>query len=286
MAVAERASFSRAAEQLRIAQPAVSQQIKRLERDLGASVLRRSTRHVELTPAGEQLLGRARIILTEVARAEDEVRLVEAGASGRVSMGFVGTATYDLLPKVSRQVRAELPDVTLELHGEQLTPSLVGGLLGRELDLVVGRDPEPHPDLVARSLRTERLVAVLPADHPAAARKTVRLSALRGSAFVTHPSRHRSVMYSAVLAACQSAGFTPREVVEVGETATLVAFVAAGIGVALLPAPVASLTLDGVAYRPLSDVDQRTELILLTRRDETSSAVHAVRSLIGSETGR
>jgi DNA-binding transcriptional LysR family regulator len=283
VAVAELASFSRAAEQLHLAQPAVSQHVKRLERDLGATVLERSTRRVELTSAGEQLLLRARAILADVVRAEDEVRLLESGSAGRVAVGFVGTATYDLLPRVSRRVRAELPGIELELHGEQLTPALVGGLLERRLDVAVGRDPEPHPSLVSRSLRTERLVAALPSDHPGARRRSVRLASLRNAAFVTHPSGHRSVMYAAVVAACRSAGFTPREVVEVRETATLVAFVAAGLGVALVPEPVRSLALEGVEYRRLSDVDQRTELTLLTRREDPSPAVRAVANLVLGE---
>jgi DNA-binding transcriptional LysR family regulator len=117
--VAELASFSRAAEQLHLAQPAVSQHVKRLERDLGAAVLRRSTRRVELTAVGQQLLRRARSILAEVEHAEQDVRLLESGRAGRVSVGFVGTATYDLLPRVARRVRQQLPDVALELHGEK-----------------------------------------------------------------------------------------------------------------------------------------------------------------------
>jgi DNA-binding transcriptional LysR family regulator len=280
VAVAELASFSRAAEQLHLAQPAVSQHVKRLERDVGAAVLRRSTRRVELTAVGEQLLRRARSILAEVAHAEEEVRLIESGGAGRVSVGFVGTATYDLLPRVARRVRQELPGITLELHGEQLSPALVEALLARRLDVVVVRDPGPDPALALRPLRSEPLVAVLPADHPAGKGDSVALADLRGSPFVTHPSGYRSVMHAAVLDACRRVGFTPVEMVEVRETATLVAFVAAGIGVALVPDPVRSLALAGVIYRSLSDVDPRTELVLATRSGEASPAVRRVADLV------
>lgn len=280
VAVAELGGFGRAAQALHLAQPAVSQHVKRLERQLGATVLRRSTRRVELTAAGEQLLRRARSILAEVARAEDEVRLIESGRAGRVALGFVGTATYDLMPRVARRVRQHLPDVDLDLHGERLSPALVTALLAGDVDVVAIRDPDPDAALSVRHLRSERLVAVLPADHPRAGEDAVALAELRGEPFVTHPSGHRSVMFAAVMDACGRAGFLPDEVVEVRETAALVAFVAAGTGVALVPEPVRSLALEGVVFRPLSDVDQRTDLVLATRADETSATVLRVAGLI------
>jgi DNA-binding transcriptional LysR family regulator len=282
LAVAEHGNFSRAAEALHLAQPAVSQQIKRLERDVGADLLHRSTRRVQLTAAGERLLPRARSVLAEVQRAEDEIRQLEAGLAGTVVIGFVGTATYELLPRVARSVREQLPGVILELFGEQLSPTLVDDLLARRLDIAVLRDPAPDSSVSLRPLRSERLVAALPADHPAAAGDAVSLAALRDDTFVTHPSGHRSVMYDTVMQACRSVGFLPTQVVEVRETATMVAFVAAGMGVALVPEPVRSLALDGVAFRPLSDVDQRTELVLATRADELSPTVTSVVNVIAA----
>lgn len=282
--VAELASFSRAAEQLHLAQPAVSQQVKRLERHLGSELLRRSSRRVELTDAGAALLPRARSILAEVGRAELEVHRLEEGLAGRVAVGFVGTATYDLLPRVARSVRAQLPDVELELYGEQLTPALVEGLLMRQLDIAVIRDPEPDLSLTIRPLRSERLVAALPADHPAAGSEEVALASLGDSAFVTHPSGHRSVMYEAVMQACRQVGFRPREMVEVRETATLVTFVAAGIGVALVPEPVRSLVVEGVAYRSLTDVDLYSDLVVATRSEEASATVMHVADVVAAST--
>ncbi len=280
IAVVESGGFGRAADVLHLAQPAVSQQVKRLERRLGATVLRRTTRRVELTPAGEQLLRRARSILAEADRAEEEVRLIESGRAGRVALGFVGTATYDLMPQVARRVRRELPGVELDLHGEQLSPALVTALLAGQVDVVAIRDPDPDPALRVRRLRSELLVAVLPADHPGAAADEVALADLRDETFVTHPSGPRSVMFAAVMDACRSAGFLPGEVVEVRETAALVAFVAAGTGVALVPEPVRSLALEGVVFRPLADVEQRTDLVVATRADETSATVLQVARLV------
>lgn len=280
LVVAEERHFGRAAERLNLAQPAVSQQIKRLEKDLRTPVFRRTTRAVELTDAGRHLQSRARTILMAVERAEAEVAQIRCGRAGRIAIGFVGTATYDVLPRVSRRLRAELPDIDLELHGEQLSPTLLEMLAERRIDLAVVRNPQPGVDFDAVHLRTEPLIAALPVDYARKDQDAVALKDLAGQTFVTHPSGYRSAMFHAVMEACRQAGYTPREVIEVRETSTLVTFVAAGLGVALIPASVRSLALDGVAYRPLSDVQVDTELKLVNRREQLSAAASTVRDLI------
>jgi len=290
LVVTEERHFGRAAERLNLAQPAVSQQIKRLEKELGAAVLRRTTRTVELTDVGRHLADRARMILMAVDRAEADVQQMKRGRAGRVAIGFVGTATYDVLPQVSRRLRAELPDVDLELYGEQLSPTLLEMLTERRVDLAVVRNPQPGNDFDAVHLRTEPLIAALPADFSGDEQPAVALKDLRERTFVTHPSGYQSAMFSAVMGACHQAGFAPHEVIEVRETSTMVAFVAAGLGVALVPASVRSLALDGVAYRPLSDVHVDTELKIVNRRGELSAAAATVRELIigqlrGAHTG-
>src|SRR4051794_26908875 len=127
-ALAEEPHFGRTAERLHLAQPALSQQIKQLERELGVELFTRTTRRVELTAAGARFAGHARAVLADVDRARDDMALLAAGRAGRVSVGFIGTATYDVLPRVARQVRRELPDVELEVRGELLSPRLVAGL--------------------------------------------------------------------------------------------------------------------------------------------------------------
>ncbi|MER8072970.1 LysR substrate-binding domain-containing protein [Streptomyces sp. NPDC094034] len=281
VAVAASGGFGRAAEQLHIAQPAVSQQVKRLERELGAPLFLRTTRSVELTPAGVRLLERAKVILAEVDRAAEDVRRVQAGGIGKVSVGFVGTATYDLLPTLSRCVRARLPGITLELRGERLSPALSASLLASELDLAVMRDPGPEGGLAVSRLRTERLVAVLPADHRLATARSVTIGDLRDDIFVLHPSDRRSTLHAAVIGACRAAGFAPIDTVEVAETATLVNFVAAGIGVSVVPHPVMALNLAGVRYTELVD-PPRLDLVLSQRRGGMQPASQAVARIIAS----
>jgi DNA-binding transcriptional LysR family regulator len=279
LALAEECHFGRAAARLHVAQPALSQQIKQLEHELGTPLFHRSTRHVELTEAGRQLTEHARTLLAEAERARAHMAELATGQAGRVSVGFIGTATYDVLPRVARTVRARLPHVTLDLHGELLTPQLVEGLQTGAYDLAVVR-PSPQAEGVSVTpLRTEPLVAVLPSQHPLAGGGKVSLAALANEPFVIHPAQPRSAMYDVVLAACARAGFQPTSLVEVGETATLVVLVAAGHGVALVPQSVQSLRLDGACYVPLAETET-IDLVLGRRAQGNSPAVGQVASVI------
>jgi DNA-binding transcriptional LysR family regulator len=277
--LAEERHFGRAAARLHVAQPALSQQIKQLERELGVQLLTRTTRRVEPTEAGRRFAGHARSVLADVDRARDDMAALATGRAGRVSVGFIGTATYDVLPRVAREVRRELPDVELELRGELLSPQLVAGLADRTYDLALLRpDPLGGPGLDVRTLRSERLVAVLPAHHPLAGRRRIGLARLADEPFVIHPSGHRSSMHARVLEACAAAGFEPTSVLEVAETATLVVFVAAGLGVALVPEPVRSLGLDGVSYVALTDAP--TIDLALAARNDVSAAARLVAAIV------
>jgi len=276
--VAEECHFGRAAARLHIAQPPLSQQIRQLEGDLGVTLFTRTTRKVELTAAGERYLERARAILASVDAAMAEVGRVASGEQGRLAIGFTGTATYELLPSLVRVLRSEFPRVDLDLKGEMLTPEQVAGLLDKTLDLGFLRPPVRHPDIEVRVVRREPLVAVLPQSHPLAGRRSVRLTALRGEPFITYPSRHRSVVYDAVLDACADAGFAPARTQEVAETSTLVSFVAAGLGVALVPATVRHLQITGARYLPLADTTREVELALAARAGDRSPILARVRA--------
>ena len=278
VAVAEEAHFGRAAERLQMAQPPLSQQIKALEAEMGVVLFRRTTRKVELTTAGERFLPRARAILAEVDDAVAEAAQVADGMLGRIAIGFTGSATYDLLPSLVRVLRADLPGIELDIHGEMLTPDQVTALTDGSLDLGLLRPPVRSTAVDVHVLRREPLIAVLPEHHPLAGRDRVRLSELRDDPFITYPSNHRSVVYDAVMDACQRAGFIPASVNEVAETSTMVSFVAAGLGVALVPASVQHLRITGATYLPLAGTTREVELALATRAGETSPHVARVRA--------
>ncbi|GLY29713.1 LysR family transcriptional regulator [Kineosporia sp. NBRC 101731] len=258
--VAQERHFGRAAARLHIAQPPLSQQIRRLEAELGVQLLLRTTRRVELTAAGERYLERAQAVLAAVEAAGNEAVMVSLGDAGHVAIGFTGSATYEVLPALARALRRDLPGITLDLKGEMLTPDQATALLEGTLDLGFLRPPVRESRLEVRVLRSEPLIAVLPEQHPLARRSVLRLKDLRDEPFIGYPSHRRSTVHEAVLEACDQAGFVPGELQEVAETSTLVSFVAAGLGVALVPESVRHLQITGAAYRPLTGTTRRVEL--------------------------
>jgi DNA-binding transcriptional LysR family regulator len=280
IAVAEERHFGRAAERLHIAQPPLSQQIQRFEAELGEPLLYRTTRSVELAPAGEVLLERGREILALVDAALEDARRAARGEYGRLAIGFTGSSTYELLPTLAASLRTELPGVLLDLRGELLTPAQVSRLLDGTLDLGLLRPPVHERALETEIVRSEPLVAVLPESHRLAALPAVPLKELAGEPFVTYPSHFRSVMHDAVEDACAAHGFRPDAVHEVAETATLVSFVAAGLGVSLVPASVRNMSVHGAIYRTLTDDTTHVELALAWRRDDDHPVLSRARDAI------
>jgi DNA-binding transcriptional LysR family regulator len=268
VAVAEERHFGRAAERLHIAQPPLSQQIRRFEAELGEPLFYRTTRSVELAPAGEALLERAPAILAAFDAAVEDARRAARGEYGRLAIGFTGSSTYAMLPSLAAAMRDELPGVVLDLQGELLTPAQVARLLDGTLDLGLLRPPVHERELATEVLHSEPLLAVLPETHPLADAEAVPLELLEGEPFVTYPSHFRSVVHDAVEDACEAHGFQPVAAHEVAETATLVSFVAAGLGVSLVPASVRNMTVEGAVYRPLLDDATRVELAAAWRRDD------------------
>ncbi|MFF5083349.1 LysR substrate-binding domain-containing protein [Actinoplanes sp. NPDC000266] len=287
LVVAEERHFGRAATRLHIAQPPLSQAIRRLEAELGVELLHRTTRRVELTEAGRAYLARTRTILADVEEAGHEARRVAAGAVGHLTIGCVGSVTYSLLPALSRHLAVELPGVDFSFRGEMLAPDQVEALRSGEIDLALLRPPVADRSLAVTPLRRDRLVVALPASHALTTRKQVRVTDLREAPLIVHSADRRSVMYGVVLALFRDAGIEPRVRHEVGETSTLITLVAGGLGVAVVPEPVTALALDGVVYRPLARPAATVDLALAHRADRAephlSRTIELIRGLASSE---
>jgi len=275
--LAEECHFGRAAERLHMAQSPLSHQIRQLEDELGVPLFHRTTRKVSLTTAGKRYLERVREILRGVEVASDEARRIAAGDTGHLAIGFTGSATYEMLPALSRDLRESFPGIELDLKGELLTPDQVAALLSGELDVGFLRPPVRDPSLDVHVLRAEPLIVALPVSHPLAHRRRVRLEDLAGETFISYPSHGRSVVHDVVLDACRHAGFAPRIVEEVAETSTIISFVAAGLGVALVPASVANLRVTGTRYRPLVGDPASVELAVAIRAGGASPLAVKVR---------
>ncbi|NYJ73612.1 LysR family transcriptional regulator [Allobranchiibius huperziae] len=277
VAVAEERHFGRAAVRLHMAQPPLSQAIRRLEEELGVELLHRTTRRVELSDAGTVYLGRARAILAGVDDAGHLARRVAAGAVGHLTIGCVGSATYSLLPALARRLAVELPGVDFSFRGEMLVPDQVRALLAGEVDVALLRPPVADTSLAVTTLRRDRLVVAVPSDSPLAQRAQIRVGDLQDAGLIVHSAGRRSVMYDVVLRLFRDAGLEPRIRHEVGETSTLITLVAAGLGVAVVPEPVTALALDGVVYRRLVRPAETVELALAHRAERNEP--HLVRTV-------
>lgn len=283
VAVAETRHFGRAAERLHIAQSPLSQAIRQLEAQLGAPLFDRTTRRVDLTAAGEELLREAVRILASLDAARDQVGRVAAGALGRLRVGATGLATYRHVPVLVRRLAADLPGLELTFTTELLTPALETALTDHRIDLAVLRAPVGDPALAHHVLARERLVLAVPADHrlappiehaaPTGHAPTVPLADLADEDFVVY-APPGSVVGEAAGRACRAAGFTPRRTHDADQTSIVLALVAAGVGVALLPSSVLAVAVEGVRYLELDEDDPvTTDVALAWRRDDPQPAL-------------
>lgn len=248
VAVAEELHFGRAAKRLGIAQPPLSQQIRKLEAEVGAQLFERSRRSVELTPAGEALLPEARRLLVMCERAAEMARDVHEGKVGSLTIGMVGSAAYRLVPALLGHFRRHYPKVTFDLT-EMSTAEQIDRVEVGTLDLGLVRPPVLRDGLRTAVVWSEPLIAALPADHPLAAAKAVSVADLRDEPFVLFPRRTGPGLFETISQMCAENGFSPRVVQEAIQMQTIVGFVGAGFGVAIVPASVQDFRLHGVAYR-------------------------------------
>jgi DNA-binding transcriptional LysR family regulator len=250
--VAETCHFGRAAERLHLAQPALSQAVRRLEGELGVTLLARTTRQVELTPAGRFLHQEVRRVLRELDDTVAAVRGIAEGSRGVLRVGFTGSSAFTHLARLSRLLRTALPDVALDVQFDLLTPAQVERLLDGRLDLGVLRGPVAAAGVETRSLLQEPLVLALPADHRLVHEPGLEVADVSVDDFVAYADL-RSAVNEAAMASCRRAGFAPTISHRAPGTAALLALVSAGLGVALVPDSVRTMQLSGVVFREVQD---------------------------------
>lgn len=288
IAVAEEKHMTRAAERLGIQQPPLSMQIRALEQELDAQLFRRQPRGVELTDAGLAFLDRARAILDQVDRAVATTRRTARGEEGRVVVGFTSSAPFHpFVPRVLRAFREVAPLVSLVLE-ESGSSELVQGLHNEEVDAAFIRSPVADVvGLTVRPLLEEKMLVALPTGHIFARRSSfsrsvlLPLSELAKETFVLYKRPGGPGLYDTIIAACKSAGFSPRVGQEAPRIISTLNLVASGIGVSIVPASLQRLQMDGIVYRKLEDMPQLTApLILACRRGENAAAVQRFLDLV------
>lgn len=274
-AVAETRHFGRAAEHLHMAQPALSQSIRQLEKELGTPLFTRTTRQVRLTPAGEFFQGEALRILAAVDNAARGVRRIAEGRQGLVRIAFTGSAAHTQLPRMARVVKTALPDLALEIHADLLTPTQLEGLTDNSLDLAVLRPPRGGCDGVSqRIIESDPLLLAVAADHRLADEPVISMTDLRTEPFVLYSSDH-SAVNAAVLRSCSEAGFIPHRAHEAAGISVQLPLVSAGLGIALVPSSARAAPLAGVVFRDVADAGT-VDLALAWRSDESNPAVLSV----------
>jgi len=265
LAVAETLHFSKAAERLGIAQPPLSQQIKRLEQLLGHRLFDRTTRGVKLTLAGQLLAERARSTLEKVQDDLAQVRRLGRGEEGTLTVGFAGSVMFTELPAAIERYRRRYPKVELRLR-ELSTAPQIAALLNGTIDLGFLRDGDPTEGIHLTTVLHERYVAVLPRGHALARKRSLRVRDLAAEPFILFARRMGPLAFDRTIACCEKNGFRPNIVQDAPQWPTLVRLVAAGLGVSLAPACVASIAIPGAVYRDVPaacrttvDLGQRAE---------------------------
>ena len=264
VAVAERLHFGHAAAALHMSQPPLSRSIRDLELRLGATLLARTRRKVELTPEGARFLEEARRLLAQLEHAVLEVGRMAAGG-GRLRLGFVSLADYGVLPNLLKAYKAARPEVALALR-EMLSPDQAAALAAGELDFGLLLPPVAGANLEHIVVQRERYVAALPSRHPLArTRGRIAMRELATEAFVMAPREIAPGLHDIVAELARCAGFAPRVAQEAIQMQTVVSLVSSGMGVAVVPASVANLGRRGVAYREIADAHPRLDLWLAWR---------------------
>ncbi|MFC4273631.1 LysR family transcriptional regulator [Achromobacter aloeverae] len=274
VAVATELHFTRAAERLGIGQPPLSQQIRQLEREVNAQLFVRDRRGVALTEAGQAFLVEARLVLEGADRARQAARRIASGELGALSMGFtVSASIHPFVPRLIRTFRGRYPGVDVSLV-ENSTLELMQRVHKGSVDLAFVRAPTAEmPGVRVETLLSEPMLAVIPATHALAGRDAIDLRELATEMFIFYPRKVGVGLYNAVVQACESVGFTPAEGIEVPQLTSVVTFVAAGMGVSVIPETMSQLQAEGVCYVPLTGQPPIANLAIAYRPKAPSSAL-------------
>jgi DNA-binding transcriptional LysR family regulator len=253
--LAEEGNFHRAARTLNIAQPPLSVSIRKLEEELGTALFLRDARGVSLTEAGTSALPSARLVLFHAEELRRSVHATLSGEHGRLRIGFVASATYELLPRLLLAYRKQFPQVEIKLE-EGRTSELLNEVAASKLDIAIVRTPIlTHADVKVDVLEHDHLYLAVPKDSRWAGRKELQLKDLSDEPFVMFSRERVPSMHAISMALCQREGFVPKVAEEAGQLQTILCLVESGIGVALVP---------GVSEHQASRVD----LIPIAKRKE------------------
>lgn len=275
--VAETLSFSRAAERLHIAQPPLSRQIRQLEEMLGVELIDRDSRPIALTVAGKFFYEQTRQVVSRLREIEEGVRQIARDQRVWFGIGFVPSVMCGLLPELIRQFRLAEPGVETGFT-ELVTAEQAAALKLGRIDVGFGRLQIDDPDISCVTLLREPLLAALPSSHRLAGHASLTLEDLASEALLVYPARPRPGYADQVLGLFARRGLRPAAVNEANEMQTALGLVAAGIGIALVPAS-ASQGRAGIAFRRVDDEEAVSPVIMNFRRNDDSRVLARFRAM-------
>lgn len=273
LAVAEELHFGRAAQRVQIAQPALSQQIRRLEAEIGVELFHRTKRHVELSTAGEALVRHARRALDEVDAGIDDARRADRGEIGALTIGFIESAATTIVPTAVREFRGDHPNVALTLR-ELSVDAQLDGLRSETLDVGIVRPPVEPGNLALEQVVDEPLVAAVPSGHELAARRRIGAVRLAREPLVLLAREMVPGLYDQVIALQQEHAGAATIAQEATSIQAVLGLVAAGLGISLLPASVRALERSGVSCVSVVP-SPRSSMLLAYRRGDRSPLTRA-----------
>jgi LysR family hydrogen peroxide-inducible transcriptional activator len=264
LAIAETSSFSRAAERCHVSQPSLSQQIKKLEDQLGQRLFDRLGKRVALTEAGKMLLDRVSVIISHIENAEREIRDSREVLNKRLSIGALPTIAPYFIPPLVEHMVARHPDIELTIH-EDLTKNLVAATAAGELDLAIMALPINDPRLQVKPFHTERLLVAMAKGHPLAKRKKLSLIDLAEERFIRLSDMH--CLGEQVSSFCHDSSFNPQVACHSAQIETLQSLVAQGFGLSFVPEMARkSRHSEKIVYRSLSDYKLERTLAMVTNK--------------------
>ncbi|BCL25259.1 LysR family transcriptional regulator [Streptomyces aurantiacus] len=280
LAVAEELHFGRAAQRLHIAQPALSQQIKQLEKIVGVELFRRTSRNVRLTDAGATFQPRASDLLSRLAADLDEASRVGRGEAGRLDVAFITSAT-SIVSERLRAFSRRRPDVQVKLHGA-FTVDVLTALERGTADVGIVRDAEERDGIALFPLTSEPFVGVVPADHPAAKGERLEAAALAADPLILFPRSAGPHAFDVNTQPLRDAGVEVQVAQECSDWHTIILLVAAGLGVTIAPYSVTTLLPAGARRLELDGLPRTSQIFMATRRGDERPLVRAF--LTASET--
>ena len=283
VAVAEELHFGAAAERLNMTQPPLSRQIQLLERELQAQLFIRNSRRVELTAAGRVLLPNARRILDLSAKTSLEVSRVATGDAGTVVIGYTAVAGQAVLPDLLGQASKHLPHVTLVLR-EAVSVEQLEALSKGAIDIGILRPIVTRPGVVTQLIKKDRLVVALPEGHDLATGKGVFIRELVGLPLMMYSTGEARYFYDLVLRLFDSVGTRPNIAQIASQIPALLALVAAGLGVTLVPATAMEFTPRGVVFEEITGANglsnlNHSDMYLAWDESSTNPAAEMLRKI-------